>query len=30
LELSFPEDRKGGVNQVQIIELVNENWVLKQ
>ena len=30
LELSFPEDRMGGVNQVQIIELVNENWVLKQ
>jgi len=29
LKLTFPEDRKGGANQVEIIEIVNENWVLK-
>ena len=29
LKLSFPKERKGGINQVHIVDLLNNNWIIK-
>ena len=27
LRIQFPEDPRGGINQVRILDLINDNWV---
>ena len=29
LKICFPKERKGGINQVKIVELINNNWIIK-